>query len=626
MKMLCFYLQVCRILSLNNGFFMLKHLLISLPLFLNAGFFDWFDQSSKATEARELLHDVDSLVEKALKDYQAPGLAIGVVVDGQVVYAKGFGFRDVEKQLPVSTETLFAIGSCTKAFTTFAMGTLVDEGVLEWDQPVIDILPQFRLWDQYATANLTMRDLLTHRSGLPRHELMWYNSKMSKLEMLKRIRYLQPSYDIRERYQYGNLTYFVAGLAIETASGTTWEDLVRERILDPLEMNHTNFSVEETQKGDDYASPYLEKGDLLTKIPFRNISLIGAAGALNSNIHDMMHWVQMQLAGGVYRNRSMIAASTLKEMHAPQVIVPGAIEAKEAHLLSYGIGWTVASYRGHHCVSHDGVSDGFTSVVSLLPNDGVGVVVLCNKNMTTLSRYLSFEVIDRILGVSDHNWLQDGIDSIRRNKEGLKERALREDQTRKKGTFPSHALEEYVGIYEHPGYGTMAVELRDNSLVAIYNDLEFVLGHWHYDIFSIVEEKQAMIVSLEGSKLSFINNADGNIYELNVPFEQAAGDIIFKKKADNRLSNSDYLRRFTGSYDAYGYTVDIVLRNHALVALIPGQPNYELVPSGENEFTVKGLMGTLVRFVRGETAVEEIVLVHPYGAFSAIPKNRPSAG
>lgn len=592
------------------------------PILLNAGLFDWFETlSPKAERAKQVLEAFDQQIEKTLTDYQIPGLAVGVVVDGHIVYARGFGYRDIERKLPVNSETLFAVGSCTKAFTTFLMGNLVDDGLIYWDEPVIDVLPEFRLWDQYATTNLTIRDLLTHRTGLPRHEFVWYNSKMTQSEMLKRIRHLQPSVEIRERYQYGNLMYFTAGLAIEQVTGKTWNELIRERILNPLGMKNTNFSIDETIHSGNYASPYLEKQDRLKKIPYRNLSLISAAGSINSNIDDMMHWVQMQLAGGMYNHQRLISPATLQELHSPQVIIPGAPECTETILSAYGIGWVINSYRGHYLISHDGVSDGFTSVIALLPTENIGVVILVNRNMTALPRYLSVQLLDIILGLPDRDWLKEGADGIRKNKESMRETKIQEDRSRKKHTSPSHSLEEYVGIYEDPGYGKLSIDLVDGKLEATYNDLGFVLDHWHYDVFSVIQEKQDMIVSIEGKKFTFCNNSNGDIGELIVPFEPTADDIIFKRKTEGKHSALTYLRQFVGVYEIYGYTVEIVVRDHALIAIIPGQPNYELLPLGENEFAVKEMSASTVRFVMDATnKVSEILLIHPYGAFTAIPK------
>lgn len=601
-------------------------LLFFFPVLLNAGFGDWFYQqelSPKAKRAITVLEDFDPVIEKALKDYNVPGVAIGIVVDGQIVYTKGFGYRNVEQKLPVTKDTLFAIGSCTKAFTTFAIGNLVDEEQIKWDQPVIDILPEFRLADQYATTNVTLRDLLTHRSGMPRHEFVWYNSKMTKGEMLKRLRYLQPSFNIRQRYQYGNLMYFTAGVAMERVAGKPWGDQIRERILIPLEMTQTNFSIEETQKTSNFAYPYLEKEEQLKRIAFRNLSLIDSAGALNSNINDMTHWLQMLLAGGVYKEKMLINPATLQELFAPQVIVSGAPECEESLPFAYGIGWNVFSYRGHYFVSHDGVSDGFTSVTGLFPKDNVGIVILTNRNMTTFPRYISLEIIDRLLELPPRgrSWLEEGLDGVRKNKEGMKAKKQREDKLHKKGMIHSHPIEEYVGVYEHPGYGKLYVDLVDGKLQATYNDLTFVLGHWHYDIFRISEEKQDMVLSFEGMKFTFNNNANGEISELVVPFEPTADDIIFKRQREEKLSNMNYLRQFIGAYEIYGYTVEIVVRNHALLAIIPGQPNYELLPTSENEFVIKEMTRSTVRFMMGpNNQVEEILLIHPYGAFTANPK------
>lgn len=597
-------------------------LFLLLPILLNAGLFDWFETlTPKAQRAKDLLENFDPTIEKAIEDYGVPGLAIGVVVDGHLVYAKGFGYRDVEEKLPMTAETLFPIGSCTKAFTTFAVGNLVDEGRIEWDQPVIDILPEFRLWDQYATTNVTLRDLLTHRTGMPRHELVWYNSKMSKEEMLKRIRFLQPSFDLRSRYQYGNLMYFIAGLAMERATNKKWEDLVSERILLPLGMKNTNFSVDEMQKSENFAFPYLERKNTLKRMPFRNLSLISAAGCINSNVTDLSHWLKMLLAGGTYKSQALISPATLQELLAPQVIVPGVPETKESLLCAYGIGWVVFSYLGHYFVSHDGVSDGFTSMAGLLPAENIGIVILSNKNMTAFPRYLSFQIIDCLLELPYHDWIQEGLENIRKNKQSLKEKTMEEDLSRKKGTNPTHPLSDYVGIYEHPGYGKLEIALENNKLEAIYNELTFILDHWHYDVFRITEEKQDMAVSFEGKRFTFCNNADGDIGELIVPFEPVADDIVFKKRGEEKLSALAYLKQFTGAYEIYGYTVEIVIRDRTLVAIIPGQPNYELTPSRENEFVVKSMTSSTVRFVMDEESkVQEILIIHPYGAFSATPK------
>lgn len=596
--------------------------LFTLPLFLNASVFDWLAPvSDKARRAQDLLENFDEVVEKAMKEFEVPGMSIGIVVDGHVVYAKGFGYRDLENKLPVTPDTLFPIGSCTKGFTSFVVGNLIDEGLLNWDEMVLNVLPEFRLWDQYATQNLTIRDLLTHRSGLPRHDFMWYNSTASRAELIKRIRYLEPSVDIRERYQYNNLMYLTAGCAMEQITGKTFEEIVREKILIPLEMNHTNFSIIETQNSGNFASPYIEKNDKLKKIPYRDISVMGPIGSLNSNVTDLIHWLQVHLNQGVYNKTTLISPTTLQEIHAPQVIVPGAPESKESLLYAYGIGWGIVSYRGKYLLSHDGGIDGFTNCVGFLPNEGIGFVIQSNRNLTSLPRYLSFEILDRLLELPLLTWLKDGAEGIRKNKESMKENMAKEDMLQKKGTHPSHPLEEFVGTYEHPGYGKLTIELVNGKLNATYNGITSILDHYHYDVFFISQETQDLFVSLKGTKFTFRNNINGDIDELSLPLEPTTNDIVFKRKAEGKLTTLSYLKQFVGAYEIYGYTVEIVIRDNVLCAVIPSQPIFELVPLGENEFTVKGMLGSSVRFVlNAMNKVDEVLLVHPYGTFTAKPK------
>lgn len=599
-----------------------------IALQLQASLFEWMNPlSDKAKRAQNNLEGFDQVIEKTLVDYQIPGLAIGVIVDGHLVYSKGFGYRDIEKKLPVTPSTLFAIGSCSKAFTSFLMGTLIDEGLFSWDSHVIDLFPEFRMWDQYATQNLTLRDLLTHRSGMPRHDFMWYNSTMSRAEFMSRLRHLEPSCDIRERYQYNNIMYVAAGFTVEQVTKKSWEDLISSRILQPLEMRQTNFSVRKMEMEADFASAYIDKGGKLKKVPLRDICVAAPAAGINSNISDLTRWVQMHLNGGVSDKQALISPATLQEMHSPQVIITGVPESKESLMYAAGIGWNIASYKGHYLVSHDGGVDGFTSIVGFLPQQGVGVIILCNKNLTSCPRYLSLEVIDRVLELPRAAWLQEGLDGLTKNKETQNEDKLKEDSLRKKGTSPSHALQDYVGEYSHPGYGIIAINLENGGLRATFNGITSLLSHWHYDIFTVAEETQDLIFSREGTKFSFCSSFDGNVEELIIPFELKSDDIVFKRKAPQTLSSLEYMRQFVGPYEIYGYTVEIVIRNQTLSGIIPGEPIYELVPVAQNEFTVKSLTGYTVRFVLDKLGqVKEVLLIQPYGTFIASPKRYATNG
>lgn len=589
---------------------------------LHASIFDWFHPiSERAKRAQHAMVGFDLLIEKAIQDYQIPGTAVGVVVDGHVIYAKGFGYKDLEKKSPVTPDTQFAIGSCTKAFAAFSIANLVDEGSLYWDQKVIDIFPEFRLFDLYATQHLTIRDLLTHRTGMPRHDFMWYNSDFTRGEVIKKLKHLEPSSNLRERYQYNNLMYLVAGCVLEHITEKSWEEFVRERILQRLDMTHTNFSVIEMQKSSDFSYPYTLVNGKFEKMTFRDISLIGPAGSMNSTLHDLTHWVQMQLNEGIYQGASLINPSLLQEMHTPQVIIPGAPETTESCISSYGMGWGITSYRGQYLMSHDGVSDGFTSTIALLPQQGIGVIILCNRNFSSFPRFLSLQLMDRVLELPFIDWIGQGLEGIEKSQLTQNENQVKENLLRKQGTSPSHPLESFVGIYEHPGYGIVDVRLMNGKLSAVHHGITSVLDHWHFNVFTVVEEDQHTFFPRIGTMMTFHTNLKGDIDELTIPYEPNVKDIVFVRRKQEHLPHGEYFRKFIGLYEIYGYTVEIAMRNHILYAIIPGQPIYELIPGAENEFTVKSMSGYNIRFILNKDGkVEEALLVQPYGAFTAKPK------
>ena len=340
-------------------------------------------KASPAATAQEALKGFDEVVTDAMKKLDVPGMAIAIVKDKEVIYAKGFGYRDVEKQLPVTPDTLFAIGSSTKAFTTCVLGTLVDEGKIEWDKPVRNYIPWFKLYDPSATERLTVRDLVTHRSGLPRHDFVWYNNyDASRKSLVERLPYLEPSADLREKFQYNNLMFLTAGYLTEVVTGRSWEEAVRERILTPLGMTRTNFSVADSQKEADAALPYRLHDKKVEKMPFRPITNLGPAGSINSSVNEMSHWVIAHLNGGKYGDKRIADAATIEDMHLAHMTTGATITRPDISPTDYGMGWFVNTYRGHRRVEHGGNIDGFSANVSLFPQDGLSVVVLTNLNAT----------------------------------------------------------------------------------------------------------------------------------------------------------------------------------------------------------------------------------------------------
>ena len=561
----------------------------------------------------------EPFVDKMILDWHVPGLAIAVVKSGQVVYAKGFGYRDVEKKLPVTPDTLFAIGSATKAFTTFTLGTLVDEGKLDWDQPVRTFLPGFQMYDPNSTASLTPRDLVTHRSGLPRHDLLWYNNHaISRKDIVERLRYLEPNEQLRAKWQYNNLMFITAGYLVEALTGKSWEDNVRERILTPLGMTHSNFSVIESQQTADYALPYREDEkdpDKTVLIPFREVTNVGPAGAINSSVGDMAKWLAVHLSGGRAGDRQLIGAATLADIHAPHMVIGEVPERPELSPASYGLGWFVDGYRGHPRVEHGGNIDGFSALVTLLPQDDLGIVVLTNKDATGVPERLVRHTIDRLLKLDPIDWNGEDLVKHGKGKELTKEAKAKKGTLRKPGTKPAHRLEEYAGDYAHPGYGALKIAVAGDHLEVTYNGITTPLEHWHYEVWS--GKEGAKDPTFENMKFQFQGDLEGNVAAVAAPFEPQVKDIVFARKPDARMSDPSYLARFTGQYELAGQTTTISLAGNTLVLTIPGQPPLHLVPGLGGVLTLKEVSTISLVFVEdAKGTVTAANINQPEGVFT----------
>jgi CubicO group peptidase (beta-lactamase class C family) len=566
--------------------------------------------------AKEPLAGFDSFVNQALPAWEVPGLAIAVVKNGKVVLAQGYGFRDVDKKLPVTPKTLFAIGSCTKAFTTFLMGTLVDQGKLDWDKPVRTYIPKFRLHDRVASELITPRDLVTHRSGLPRHDLVWYNAGLTRKQIVDRLPYLEPSETFRSKFQYNNLMYLTAGYLVERLTGQSWEDAVRTRIFAPLGMTDSNFSVKDSQKAPDFATPYDERDDKVVAIPFRDISTIGPAGSINSNVEDMARWLIVQTHKGKIDEKQVLSEAVLADIHTPHMTTGVPQERKEIMPAGYALGWGVDDYRGHERVHHGGAIDGFVASTTLFPRDDLGIVVLANMGGTGLPEIVTRHLADRLLSQSPIDWNGEALGKKAKNKTAAKEAKTKKDTVRRHGTSPSHTLDEYAGRYEHAGYGIVKIELRDGKLNFAYNNIEAPLEHWHFEVWNAL--KNPKDPAFEDQKVQFLTNVKGYVDGLAVSFEPSLKAIVFTLRPDDRLSDPDYLKRFTGQYDLADRTLRVELKGNALVLISQGQAAANLIPDRNDGFTIKGQSATSLRFVsEKDQPASAIALETPEGVFTA---------
>lgn len=568
-----------------------------------------------AALANSALEGLDDVIGQALIDFGVPGLGLGVVVDGEVVLARGYGLRDVEAELPVTADTLFAIGSATKAFTTFVLGTLVDEGLVDWDEPVRSYLPEFRLADEHATAHLTVRDLVSHRSGLPRHDLSWYGSTADRMELMARLAHMEPFADLRERYHYQNLMFLTAGVLIERVTGDTWEEAVRGKIFEPLGMAGSNFAVADSQAAPDHALPYHYENGATVPVPFRTIDAMGPAGSINSSINDMVRWLQLHLGEGEINGRRLIHNGTLRVMHTPQTVVGGYPEPdSDTFLTAYGLGWFIESYRGHYRLHHGGGIDGFVTMVSFLPREGIGVVTLTNASGAALSPLLNQVVIDRLLGETGKDWLGEALERRARSEEVAEQATKDREQVRVPGTTPAHSLGGYAGEYANPGYGRLEVALVDDHLELGYNSMSAPLEHWHYEVFEAPDDGTP---GLGGLRLQFRTSVEGRVDAVLVPMESEVADIVFLKQPDRRFEDPAVLERFTGVYELSAQRATVSLRGNRLQIEVPGQQTYLLTPVADTTFALGDMTGFSVTFVEEDDRIVAVRFNQPNGVFTA---------
>lgn len=490
------------------------------------------------TYLHSLLNGLDDFVEEQLQRWKGVGVAVAVIHKDEVIMQKGYGYRDLESQLEVTPHTLFAIGSSTKAFTASTAALLVDQDILEWDTPVRTYLKDFKMLDPVATERLTIRDMLCHRSGLPRHDMAWYNSSRSREELVNALQYLEPNEDFRNKWQYQNLMYMAAGYLVGQLKGTSWENVVQESLFNPLGMNSSVFSVDEMQNQPDFAFPYMDQNGENTRIPFRKIDAVGPAGSINSNLVDMIAWVQFQLNQGQQGGNQLISKEQLAVTHSPQMACDSPFHSKELPVSTYGLGWMIDSYRGNAMIHHGGAIDGFASQVAFLPEEQIGVVVLCNTNGSILPYTISFNVIDRLLELKPVDWsgrlaklmtgdstdseaATDTIETPTTPETSVEEKPV-EAQVHPHDR-PIHA---YAGSYNHPGYGEIVIQQTNDGLQATLNAIEMPMEYTGKDTFSVK-------LVLFGLKITFTFKTDeeDTISSLSIPLllEPGTNPIEFIK-------------------------------------------------------------------------------------------------
>jgi CubicO group peptidase (beta-lactamase class C family) len=438
---------------------------------------------------------LDQAVERARRDFDVPGIAIAIVKDGRVALAKGYGVRRIGQPEPVTAHSLFRIASNTKAFTAAALAMLVDEGKIGWDDRVVDHLAGFQLYDPYVTRELTVRDLLTHRSGLGlgAGDLMFFPpSDLSREEIMRRLRFIKPATSFRSRYAYDNLLYLVAGSIIPAVTGQSWDEFVRRRIFVPLGMTSTGNTTEFLQAAADVAIPHSKNGGKLEPLPHENVDNNAPAGSIVSCAADMARWVMLQLNHGEFDGVRLFSEKQSREMWTPQTILPidpaplPALAAVQPNFRTYGLGWHLDDYRGRKVVWHSGELAGYYSRATMLPELNLGMIVFTNQEEDGVYHALSYTILDHYLGVPPTDWV--GVFHQLAQKQTAEADAItaKSSGRRNAASHPSLPAAAYAGRYRDPWYGDVLIAEGGGKLSIHFTHTPALAGsleHWQYDTF-----------------------------------------------------------------------------------------------------------------------------------------------
>ncbi len=568
----------------------------------------------KETTITAITPELDALAAEAMAEWKVPGLAIAIVQDGETALLKAYGQRDVEAGLPATTGTQFTICSITKTFTATGLALLVDEGRLDWSKPVRDYVPEFRLHDPVATDRITVRDLLCHHSGLPRHDWIWMPGGLSRAEMLLAMRYIEPSRDVRADFQYSNLGYNAASVVAERASGLGWEDFTRARLAAPLGMSMT-FTAEDLAAADDAAAPYAMHRDQRQRTRLWPIRAT-AAGAINTSITAIANWMTFLLGEGAFNGAQLLSPVLVRELQTPRVHAgaPGFAEFGHSH---YGLGFGSYTYRGEQVVGHSGGWIGWSTLMRLMPARKLGIAVFTNLGGVPVPSILINHVFDRLCGKEPVPWL-DRLRDLHRK--GLAQQEVDEETqktARKPNTQPSHDLAAYAGTYEHPGYGQMVITRTGDALHWAYRGLEAPLSHRHYDTFEVPRIPYEL--NPDRLAISFTTDRDGDIASLAAQLEPMVADIVFRRAPAGDCMDVGFRKACVGRYRHGSLTHVIAQEADGQLTLKPDfQPMYHLRPYQGGIFTIVELEGFRTEFRRGaDGAVHELVFHQPNGTFIA---------
>lgn len=509
------------------------------------------------------LASVDSLMNKILKDQHVAGFAVAVVKGDQVIYSKGFGYRDIVNKKPVTSNTLFAIGSVSKAFTASLIGLLQKEGQLDLDGKAVDYLPTLRFYNQEMNNQITVRDLMAHRTGLSRYDFSWLLFNTSNRDsIIHRVRFMQPTAPVRQTWLYNNFMYLAQGMIVEKMTGKTWEQNIQEKFFTPLSMTRSNTTLKAFENDSDASLPYMVvKDTVIKKIDYFNIDGMGPAGSINSSVTDMANWLKVWISGGTFNKKEILPTSYIREAASSQMVMAPGLPAAQADVFlgNYGLGWMISSYRGHYLVEHGGNINGFSASAAFYPTDQIGIVVLTNQNGSAVPSIVRNSISDQLFKLKVIDWNGDAKKKVAAANLAAKQLEKLNVVKPILNTQPSHPLKDYEGSFESPAYGILQISLEKNVLYASAGENRMRLKHLYYDVFEPQSVgKDGDIDTAKGQIfINFLSNPEGKINSLTMPLDGVDKTVVFNLKPVVTTLSPKALAAFTGDYELGNATVKV---------------------------------------------------------------------
>lgn len=569
------------------------------------------------------LKGLDKDIEKWMKAWKTPGLAIAVVEKDKIIYSKGFGYRDLENKKKVDANTLFCIGSCTKAFTVTLLGQQQDSGRISFDDPVKKHMPTIQFYNDELTHKVTIKDMIVHRTGLPRHDVSWYYfNSASGDSLIARLPYLEPEVQLREKFIYNNFMYLLQGELIEELTGQSWRENLQEHILSPLEMNDTKTSHEDFLRVENRSLGYKSfyTGESMTETPYFNIAGMSPAGGVYSSVNNMANWLQTWIAKGVYNDKRLFSQEYYDGALTPQMATGWGKPDEDfswQQFFEYSYGWMMSSIHGHYVVTHDGGIDGFGTTTAFFPHDDFGFIILANSH-SPIRDVIGNAIISRILDIKEEN-IQDH--KMKEVQEWIKNNKKDPDSEETR-IGPNRPLDDFIGVFEHKGYGEIKVSVRNDSAFAQLPYGTFYLKPFKYNVmegFLFKDGKVRDDFLEDATKFNFQTDLNGSISQIDIPLQGGLDPIEFSRIEAPISLSKEQLLTFVGQYNFGGKDVASVYidDNGVLRSYVKGQKKYKLIPVKSNRFFIESLPNYFVEFRSGEEGIDRVVFIQPDGTYTA---------